>query len=63
MNKQVELIEQIQEMGINLVTCADCGLPQLTETHGDATCYSCGLTGDQADFPDLFYRGVEGTDE
>lgn len=58
-HKQIELIEAIQANGINLVTCGNCGIVQLIETNlEEVKCYSCGMAGDQCDYPDLFHRGM-----
>jgi len=58
-HKQIELIEKIQAMGVNLVTCGECGIVQLIETNlAEVECYNCGMVGEQCDYPDLFHSGM-----
>lgn len=57
----VSLAEQIaNKFDVDIVTCPDCGYvsiqPNDTE---DCTCPICGTTADFADFPSLFYSGME----
>lgn len=57
--KQIELIEKIQAINVNLVTCGHCGVVQLVDTTVDeVTCYDCDGEGEQCDFPDLFHSGM-----
>ena len=57
--RQIELIEKIQEMNINLVTCGHCGVVQLIDTTSELVeCYDCGGEGEQCDYPDLFHNGM-----
>lgn len=63
-HKQIELIEAIQDNGINLVTCGNCGAVQLIETNiEEVNCYYCGMSGEQCDYPDFFHHGMTLTTE
>ena len=58
-HNQIDLIEAIQEQGINLVNCGSCGAIQLIKTDSEEVeCYYCGLIGEQSDYPDFFHRGM-----
>ena len=59
-NKQVALIEEMQEVGFNLVTCGHCGNPFIHRTKVELefiTCPDCDTEQELCDAPDLFYRG------
>ena len=50
--------EIIKELGINIVTCGDCGsvvLHRIEVNLEEIECPDCGLTSDPCDFPDLNY--------
>tara|TARA_R100001443_G_scaffold39447_4_gene52775 strand:- start:4797 stop:4964 length:168 start_codon:yes stop_codon:yes gene_type:complete len=53
---QLELLEQIQEKGYNVVTCGSCGVVNIVESSEELhTCYDCEYESEPCDFPDLFY--------
>jgi len=57
---QIELQNRAIEIGVNIVTCGDCGDVLLTDAYAEEIeCPHCGFTADQCDFPDLFYTGME----
>ncbi len=59
LDKQVDLQEQMQAKGLNLVTCGYCGTVNLHETKvEDIECWGCGFTSEPCNFPDYFYRGM-----
>lgn len=54
---QVLMAERIvNELGINLVTCGDCGHVLLTDNSDDIECPHCGFKSESCDFPDLFHH-------
>ena len=58
MLSQLEMLEEIQESGYNIVTCGDCGVVQIIEIRESEdlhTCFDCGFQSEGCDFPDLFY--------
>lgn len=66
--EQIELQEEIQSNGINLVTCGSCGgvlLHRTTSIHEDIdiVCPYCDFTSEPCDFPDYFYTGLENSEE
>ena len=57
--RQVELQEEIQGKGYNVVTCPSCGTVLLhTRDEGDETiiCHGCGDFVSFNDCPDLYYQ-------
>lgn len=44
------------EMGLNIVTCGNCGEPMAHRllTYNELKCKKCGCTGELSDFPDLY---------
>lgn len=57
---QIALQEKIQQAGVNIVTCGNCGSVLLHETPAESIqCPHCGLNSDPCDFPDLWYTGIE----
>jgi len=55
---QLELLEKIQAVGINIVTCGQCGAVILVKRNEEEHhCYNCNFVSDICDFPDLFYEG------
>lgn len=65
---QIHRMEEIQRtLGINLITCPECGEPQFVgreslEDERPETCYNCGKLIANDNSPDLFYSGM-GTDQ
>ena len=62
--KQTDLQYKMQEAGLNLVDCGNCGSTLIHETMRnwdtyEVTCPFCGHTSEPADFPDHFYEGFE----
>lgn len=57
--KQIELQEKMQSLGLNLVTCGNCGHVLLHETKNDTIDCFCGLEMATCDCPDYWYRGME----
>lgn len=48
--------EIVKSLGINVVTCGDCGSVLLHEVcYEEITCPDCGFTSDPCNFPDLNY--------
>jgi len=55
-DKQVRLIEELQEKGFNIITCPDCGSVIITRRKQIMIkCYDCGEKNSQESCPDLFY--------
>ena len=47
---------KLNDKGLNLVTCGNCGDPFLTNLNEEEhTCPYCGMQGDPCDFPDFFH--------
>ena len=60
--RQIELQEQMQRAGLNVVECGNCGTVLLHETGDeDIDCF-CG-TRNLSDCPDLYYSGIENNEE
>ena len=56
LKKQIELQEEMQSKGLNLVTCGNCGTTIIHKTHSEEiSCHGCGFKSEPCDFPDLFY--------
>lgn len=57
----VSYAEQIaNKFNVDIVTCPTCGGVSLQPNYGgDCTCPVCGVVSDFADFPSLFYTGME----
>lgn len=50
--------EIVDKLGLNIVTCGDCGaviIQDLKLKKDVVFCYQCGYYSDPCDFPDLFY--------
>ena len=60
---QIELQEQIQKIGINLLTCGSCGTVLLHELKNEKVECLCGLSLDSHDCPDYWYSGIENNEE
>lgn len=55
---QLKLLEEIQELGYNIVSCADCGQVFIhTDKVEYLICPHCKNEFEQADCPDLFNPG------
>ena len=53
---QIKLLEELQGIGFNIVTCPDCGSVILCKRNEDRIrCYDCGEYNDPEDCPDLYY--------
>ena len=62
-DSQLELLLKIQAIGINIVTCGNCGTIILVKwKREEYYCYECDKSGEPCDFPDLFYEGWKGED-
>lgn len=59
---QIELQHEIQKVGINLVTCGNCGSILLHRTSDTTIKCFCGDM-DVSDCPDYWYNGCENNDE
>lgn len=61
--EQIDLQEQMQVAGFNVVECGNCGSILIHKTDDEETidCY-CG-TMDKSDCPDYYYRGMENNQE
>lgn len=65
MKTQLELIEELQSKGYNIVTCGQCGevfIHEIINIKEDTdpnyiTCPYCEFNSEPCDFPDLFYHG------
>tara|TARA_B100002019_G_scaffold135160_1_gene116434 strand:- start:247 stop:486 length:240 start_codon:yes stop_codon:yes gene_type:complete len=60
--KQTDLVHQMNEAGVHLVDCGNCGsvmIHELSDEPQDITCPFCGFTSECCDFPDHFYEGFE----
>ena len=58
MPSQLEMLEEIQELGYNIVSCGECGVVQIIEIRESEdlhTCYDCGFQSEGCHFPDLIY--------
>lgn len=60
---QIELQHKIQSIGINLVTCGNCGSILLHETKDEIINCFCGMEMDPSDCPDYWYSGCENNKE
>lgn len=60
---QIELQHAIQSIGINLVTCGNCGSILLHETKKETIDCFCGMKMDTSDCPDYWYTGCENNEE
>ena len=56
---QIDLQEKIQKIGINLLTCGNCGTVLLHETKNENVECLCGSTLDSHDCSDYWYSGIE----
>lgn len=59
---QIDLQEKIQKIGINLVTCGNCGTVLLHETKNETIECFCGIR-QACDCPDIWYSGIENNSE
>lgn len=58
--KQIQLQERMQENGMNLVTCGNCGTVIIHDLKSDdVECHECNGTYDSSDCPDIFYVGMQ----
>jgi exosome complex RNA-binding protein Csl4 len=54
--EQLYLNDAINRIGINIVTCGDCGEVLLHKTSEETiTCPHCSYTSEPCDFPDLIH--------
>jgi hypothetical protein len=57
MEEQLQMSRAINGIGINIVTCGDCGGVVLHKTSDeDITCPHCNFTSEPCDFPDLYWN-------
>lgn len=61
--EQIELQEQIQSAGFNIVECGNCGTVLLHKRGEDEIDCFCGHTMALSDCPDLYYSGMENNQE
>ena len=60
LRQQTELQYKMQEAGLNLVDCGNCGSTLIHESfQGDITCPFCEYISEPCDFPDHFHEGFE----
>ena len=60
MRTQLNILEDIQGKGHNVVTCGQCGAVLLHDIkQEEIKCPMCKFIGEPCDFPDLFYPGWE----
>ncbi len=60
-DSQLELLLKIQAIGINIVTCGNCGTIILVKCNEEEHyCFDCEESGEPSNFPDLFYEGWKG---
>lgn len=57
--RQIEIQENMQKVGFNIVTCGSCGAVLLHETAEETIECFCGKEMDLSDCPDLWYTGCE----
>ena len=58
LDEQKERLDEIQELGYNVVNCGDCGdvlIISLTHDSDDIECQGCGFVSEHCDFPDYAY--------
>ncbi len=60
--EQIELQEELQSKGFNVVECGNCGSILLHRTNQEKINCFCG-TKDVSDCPDLYYSGIENNEE
>ena len=69
--RQIELQEEMQSKGLNLVTCGNCGSVNIHRTgpifddeanEFEIECCGCLETMDVSDCPDYFYQGMSEAD-
>lgn len=54
---QYQLQKRVQNTGVNIVTCPNCGSVVLHEASLEQIeCHSCGIVSEPSDFPDLFHE-------
>lgn len=61
--EQIELQEEMQNNGLNVVSCGNCGTILLHNTGEEEIDCLCGNTMSLSDCPDLWYSGVENNNE
>ena len=58
--EQIELQERIVAIGLNIVTCGNCGTIILHELSDEnILCFGCNRNMSLCDCPDLYYSGME----
>lgn len=61
--KQIELQEEIQSAGFNIVECGNCGSVLLHRVGKEKVNCFCGKKMALSDCPDLYYDGMENNSE
>ena len=61
--EQIEIQEEIQKAGYNIVTCGHCGDVILHRMGQETLECLCGVEMDLSDCPDLWYSGLENNEE
>ena len=60
MKTQIEILNEMQQSGYNVVTCGNCGDVVLLDVHSDileeVQCPHCKETMDYSDMPDLYWE-------
>lgn len=55
-DRNVQLAQELNVHGINIVTCGECGCVNLHRSKDEEiSCQDCGMVSEPCDFPDLFY--------
>lgn len=57
--RQIAFQEKIQSIGVNLVTCGDCGDVIFCNTDDEEITCACGFSSEPCDFPDFWYEGLQ----
>lgn len=58
--KQIEMQEEMQEKGLNIISCGCCNtlIIHKCDDKNDVTCHVCHKNLDLSDCPDYYYRGM-----
>lgn len=61
--EQIELQEELQSLGFNIVECGNCGTALIHKTGKDMIDCFCGHEMALSNCPDLYYNGMENNEE
>ena len=59
MKSTQEYLEQIWDIGLNIVSCGECPAVLIVERADEHTCRFCGFTDDISGFGDFFIPGYD----